>query len=367
MMRNKARESNAGIALSLEDIVDRLGGTLRGPGKVLIKRVASLKNAGEGDISFLSNLRYRAVLKQSRASAVILSSDTPIVTTLPTVLCENPYLYFAEVAILLAPKVALSPGRHATATVEDDARVSPLARIDAGAYVGRRTKIAAGVIVGPGCKLGDDVSIGKGTRLHANVTIYEKCSIGQRGIVHSGAVIGADGFGLAQKDGRWLKIPQTGRVVIGDDVEIGANTAIDRGALDDTIIEDGVKLDNLIQVGHNVRIGAHTAIAGCVGIAGSAIIGRHCTIGGGAVVLGHIEIADKVHISAATLITKSIRSSGTYTGAFPFDEHGRWGRTAVAIKNLAEISVRVRELEKSASTSAVRSVDAATGTGRKGK
>ncbi len=366
-MRNKARESNAGIALRLQDIVDRLGGTLRGPGKTLIKRVASLKNAGKGEISFLSDLRYRPLLQESRASAVILPADSPIFTTLPAIFCKNPYLYFAEVAILLAPKVVLSPGRHPAAIVEDDARVSPMARIDAGAYVGHRTKIEAGAIIGPGCVLSDDVSIGKDTRLHANVTIYEKCSIGQRGIVHSGAVIGADGFGMAQKDGRWLKIPQTGRVLIGDDVEIGANTAIDRGALDDTIIDDGVKLDNLIQVAHNVRIGAHTAIAGCVGIAGSAIIGRHCTIGGGAVILGHLEIADKVHISAATLITKSIRSPGTYTGAFPFDEHSQWGRTAVAIKNLAEVSMRVRELVKSAGTSTVRPAEPATRKARKEK
>lgn len=349
-MGKTARESTAGNALRLKDIVDRLGGTLRGQANPLIRRVASLKSAGDGDISFLSDLRYRSRLEGSQASALILPEKQAVESTQPAILCRNPYLYFAEVAVLLAPNTAVAPGRHPSATIEGDAKVSPMSCIEAGAYIGHRAKIAAGVTVGPGCVVGADVILGKETRLHANVVIYENCRIGQRGIIHSGAIIGADGFGMVLKDGRWLKIPQTGRVIIGDDVEIGANTTIDRGALDDTIIEDGVKLDNLIQVGHNVRIGAHTAIAGCAGIAGSAVIGRHCTIGGGAVILGHLEIADDVHVSAATLITKSIATPGTYTGAFPFDEHKQWGRTAVAIRHLAEMSRGFRQLKKTAET-----------------
>jgi len=342
---NKTRQSGAESGIRLDSIVERLGGTLRGSGSVLIRRIASLQSAGAGDISFLSDARYRQQLGDSRASAVILPESPFVDCLLPVILCANPYLYFAEVANLLNPPQPVMPGRHESAIIETDAVVPPSAQIDAGVYVGHRVRIGEGVAIGAGCCISDDVEIGADTRMHANVTVYRGSRIGQRGILHSGAVIGADGFGIALKNERWVKIPQTGRVVIGDDVEVGANTAIDRGALDDTVIEDGVKLDNLIQVGHNVRIGAHTAIAGCVGIAGSARIGRHCTIGGGAIILGHLELADHVHISAATLITKSIRMPGTYTGAFPFDEHQKWGRSAVSLRNLGDLVTRVRRLE----------------------
>jgi len=341
----KKRQPSTPPGILLSSIVARLGGTLRGSGSTLISRVASLKSAQTGDISFMSDARYRQQLGESRASAVILPESPTVASPLPAILCADPYLYFAEVANLLNPPQPVVPGRHASAVVEVDAMVPQSVQIDAGVYIGHGVRIGEGVAIGAGCCVSDDVEIGAGSRLHANVTVYKGSRIGQRAILHSGSVIGADGFGMALKNGRWLKIPQTGRVVIGDDVEVGANTAIDRGALDDTVIEDGVKLDNLIQVGHNVRIGAHTAIAGCVGIAGSASIGRHCTIGGGAVILGHLELADHVHISAATLITKSIRAPGTYTGAFPFDEHRKWGRTAASVRNLGELVVRVRRLE----------------------
>lgn len=335
--------SQSGILLS--GIVAQLGGMLRGSGRIRISRVASLQSAQVGDISFLSDARYRQQLGDSRASAVILPESPIVACQQPAILCADPYLYFAEVANLLNPPQPIVPGRHESAIVEHDAMVPQSVQIDAGVYIGHGVRIGEGVSIGAGCCISDDVEIGAGTRMYANVTIYTGTRIGKRVILHSGSVIGADGFGMALKKGRWLKIPQTGRVVIGDDVEVGANTAIDRGALDDTVIEEGVKLDNLIQVGHNVRIGAHTAIAGCVGIAGSARIGRHCTIGGGAVILGHLELADHVHVSAATLITKSIRTPGTYTGAFPFDEHQKWGRSAASVRNLGELVARVRRLE----------------------
>lgn len=208
--------------------------------------------------------------------------------------------------------------------IEEGAQIDPAAYIGPHVVIGADTGIGAGCVIMAGCCIGAGVTIGIDARLYPHVVVYHNCILGDRLIVHTGAVIGADGFGIAMDEGRWLKIPQIGRVVIGNDVEIGANTTIDRGALDDTVIEEGVKLDNLIQIAHNVRIGAHTAIAGCVGIAGSAIIGRHCRIGGGTGILGHTQISDHVEISSYTMIGKSIREPGTYTGIFPFSTHEVW-------------------------------------------
>jgi UDP-3-O-[3-hydroxymyristoyl] glucosamine N-acyltransferase len=230
--------------------------------------------------------------------------------------------------------------------IEPGASVSASAAVGAGAYVGKDARLGERVVLGPGCHVGDGVEIGDDSRLHALVSVYAGCSIGRRAIIHSGAVIGADGFGMARDGERWTKIPQVGRVVIGDDVEIGANTTIDRGALEDTVIEDGVKLDNQIQIGHNVRIGAHTAMAACVGVAGSARIGRHCTVGGAGMILGHLEIADHVNISAGTLVAKSIVKPGTYTGIFPISEKKEWARTAAHLRKLNALAEKVRELEK---------------------
>ena len=226
------------------------------------------------------------------------------------------------------------------------AQVAASARIDAGAIVADGARVGERAWVGAGSYVGQGSSIGDDSRLHPSVVVYHDCRIGLRAIIHSGAVIGADGFGIAENAGRWIKIPQIGRVLIGDDVEIGANTTIDRGAIDDTIVEDGVKLDNQVQIGHNVRIGAHTAIAGCVGIAGSASIGRHCTIGGAAVILGHLELVDRVNVSAGTLISRSIHQPGTYTGVFPFDRNASWARNAALLRHLSELADRVRALEE---------------------
>jgi UDP-3-O-[3-hydroxymyristoyl] glucosamine N-acyltransferase len=229
---------------------------------------------------------------------------------LPRIVAERPYAYFAKVSQLFNSTVQQEPGVHPSAVVAKSA------------------KLGKGVSIGAGCVVGEGVTIGEGTCLYPRVVIYPNCSLGKRVILHSGVVIGADGFGIAPEDGRWVKIPQIGGVRIGDDVEIGANTTIDRGALDDTVIEEGVKLDNQIQVAHNVRIGAHTAIAACTGIAGSADIGRHCIIGGAAMIHGHIRIADHVKVSAGTLISRSLTRPGTYTGIYPFDEHEAWKRGA---------------------------------------
>lgn len=335
----------ANMAMRLDAIVAALGGKLLGAGDTKIRRVATLQSAGPGDVAFLSQARYRSLLCSTRASALILPPSEKDATSLPRIICEDPYLYFAQVAQLFSPPERVTPGVHASAVIESDATVDPTAQIGAGAYVGHLASIGAHTVIGPGCFIGNESIVGQDCRLNANVSIYHRCRLGSRAIIHAGVVIGADGFGMALKDGVWVKIPQTGCVVIGDDVEIGANSTIDRGTLDDTVIEDGVKLDNQIQVGHNVSIGAHSALAGCVGIAGSARIGRRCTLGGGAIVLGHLEIADDVHISAATLVTKSIPKGGNYAGAYPFGEQRKWMRSAVALRHLDELVKRVEDLE----------------------
>jgi len=300
--------------LTLGQIVARLGGRVAGNAETLVRQVASLEGATAEHISFFTGSRYRAKLAATRAGAVVLGAEAEAATGLPRIVAQNPYAYFARVSQLFNPVLAQPPGVHPSAVVAKSA------------------KLGARVSIGPLCVVGEDAGIGDDSCLYPRVVVYPKCSLGKRVIVHSGAVIGADGFGIADDDGRWVKIPQIGIVRIGDDVEIGANTTIDRGAIDDTVIEEGVKLDNQIQVGHNVRIGAHTAIAGCAGIAGSADIGRHCTIGGAAVILGHLKIVDHVNISAGTLISRSILKPGTYTGVYPFDEHKSWTRSAAELR-----------------------------------
>ncbi len=301
------------MAVTLAQIVARLGGELRGDGDAVIGRFAALDRAGPGDICFLANPKYRAGLTGTLATAVILGPEAAAACPVACIVTAQPYLYFARLAQWLAP-----PQR-------------PPCGIDAAARVESRD-VAGTAHVGPGTVIESGALIGE--------------NIGARAVIHSGAVIGADGFGFARDDdGRWVKIPQTGRVIIGDDVEIGANTTIDRGALDDTVIGDGVKLDNQIQVGHNVRIGAHSALAGCVGIAGSARIGSRCSIGGAALILGHLEIADDVQISAGTLVGKSIPRPGTYTGTVPFLPHAAWMKNFAHLRHLEALADRIRALE----------------------
>ena len=331
-------------------LVERFGGHLAGDPDLTVTGIASLASAGTTDIAFLSSSKLRALAAQSRAGALILSPlDDPVVAaTYPgaRIVAANPQAYFARAAdYLLGPRLAV-PGIHASAVVhplariDPDASIGPHVTVDAGAFV------KAGAVIDAGCHIGRDAIIGEHTHFFANVSFHARCVIGARGIVHAGAVIGGDGFGFAVEDGVYIKIPQVGRVVIGDDVDIGSNTSVDRGALDDTVIGDGVKLDNQIQIGHNCRIGAHTAMAGCVGVAGSAIIGKYCTFGGAAMVNGHIEIVDHVDITAGTLVAHSIREPGRYTGFYPISRNAEWERNAALLRNLSSLREKIRALEK---------------------
>ena len=330
-------------ALTLREIVARLGGEALGEVAAPLTGVATLDSAGPREIAFLANPKYRLKLASTRAGAVILSPGDRDAATIPRIVCDNPYAYYARTVALFHPPPPVRPGIHPFAQVDASANVDAYAEIGPFVVIGPGCTIAKGASIGAHGVLGADVAVGEGTRLNPRVTIYDGCSIGARCVLHSGAVIGADGFGMARDAGRWVKIPQVGAVRIGDDVEIGANTTIDRGALDDTVIEDGVKLDNQIQIAHNCVIGAHTVIAGCTGISGSVTVGKHCMIGGGVGLVGHISICDHVTISGFSLITKSITEPGTYTSGLPFMPHAEWLRNAVHLRRLGEMA---RELRK---------------------
>ncbi len=334
------------ISYRLADIAAQFGGRVLGDAGVLIAQIATLEKAQSNHISFLTNSKYRAQLAGTRAGAVILGEADAEATDLPRIVSDNPYAYFAKVSALLNPLPEAKPGVHPSAIVGTGAQIAPTASIAATAVIGDGATIGAHSVIGEGCCIGANTVIGNHARLYPRVVVYHGCIIGDNLIAHSGAVIGSDGFGIAMDDGRWIKIPQIGRVVIGNDVEIGANTTIDRGALNDTVIEDGVKLDNQIQVAHNVRIGAHTAIAGCAGIAGSAVIGRYCMIGGGARILGHLELADHVEIAAHTLVGKSIREAGSYAAIFPFSKIDDWRKNAVHLRHLDDLAKRIKTLEQ---------------------
>lgn len=321
------------MALRLGAIVEALGGELHGSADTLIQSLAPLESADVSALSFLNNPRYQPQLAASRAACVIVgpAMREAALRRGVCIVADDPYLYFARLTRLWKREHAFAGdggGIHPSAVVDPLAVVDPTAR------------------VGPLCVVERGAHIGAHTVLKSRVTVGEDCVVGERCIVHAGAVIGADGFGFAPHDGVWEKIEQLGAVRIGCDVEIGANTCIDRGALQDTVIEDGVKLDNLVQIGHNVRVGRHSALAGCVGVAGSATIGAHCTVGGGAVVLGHLTLADHVHISAATVVTRSIRQAGNYTGVFPIDDNAAWEKNAATLKQLHALRERLKALEK---------------------
>ncbi len=333
------------VRLRLEELARMTGATVDGDGSVVVERVATLEHAGPRDIAFLANPRYRAQLATTRAGAVIVGHDAVHETSLPKLVAVNPYATYARIATILHPAHASSPGAHLRACIDATATVSSTASIGPCAVVGAHATIGERAVIGAHCVVGESASVGDDAVLDAQVTIYPRCVIGARTLVHSGAVVGSDGFGLAEEGGRWHKIPQIGRVVVGVDVEIGANTTIDRGAIDDTIIEDDVKLDNQIQIGHNCVIGAHTAIAGCVGIAGSTRIGACCRIGGAAMISGHLEIVAGTVISAATQVYDSIREPGIYTGAFPALPHRQWKQVASHTRRLRELADRVKLLE----------------------
>lgn len=333
----------------LGEIVDALGGTLYGATDTLIRRLAPLASAGAGELAFVSQPRYAHQIDTTAAEALIVPpalKDSAVVRG-ACIVSDDPYLYFAKLTQWwrreheATPDTGIDPlaSVHPTAQLGEGVSVGPFAVVSRDVRVGRGVHIGAHTVLGPGVVLGAD------TWLHPRVTVGARCSVGVRCLVHSGAVIGADGFGFAPHEGAWIKIEQLGAVRIGDDVEIGANTCIDRGALDDTVIEDGVKLDNLIQIGHNVRVGAHTAMAGCVGVAGSADIGAHCTVGGGAVVLGHLRLVDGVHVSAASVVTRSLLKPGHYTGMFPIDDNAAWEKNAASLKQLNRLRERLKVAE----------------------
>lgn len=329
------------VKVALSDIASSLGGELLGTTDRLdfqVSRIRPLDSATSGDISFCSSPKYALQFASSQAACVIaLKADWELAANRgflgACIATEHPYLYFARLTTWWQNRFKSQtpePRIHPTAIISNSAHIDSTASV--GAY----------------CVVEEGVTIGARSILMSRVTVSRDCSIGTDCIVHSGVVIGSDGFGFAldKSNGHWVKIAQLGAVSIGSFVEIGANTCIDRGALEDTVIEDGVKLDNLIQIGHNVRVGKNTAMAGCVGVAGSAKIGANCTIGGGAIVLGHLDVADHVHISAATVVTKSLKQPGTYTGMFPIDEHAAWEKNAVTLKQLYSLRDRIKHLER---------------------
>ncbi len=330
----------------LRDLHEKLGGEAVGEVTQPLAGVGTINSANPTQITFLANPRYRSELSGTRAGAVIVGLPDRDLTPLPRMVVANPYAYFARVAQLFNPPPTYASGIHPSAVIDADARIAHDASIAEYVSIGRGADIGEGVRVGPGCVIGDGVSLGAKTCLAAGVTIYAQCKIGARGIVHAGVVIGADGFGFAPDfstvAGGWVKIPQTGRVIIGDDCEIGANTTIDRGAIEDTVIGNDVKLDNQIQVGHNCVIGDHTIISGCVGIAGSSKIGSRVMIGGAAGILGHLEICDGAIISAMTLVTKSITVPGTYTASMPLMRHEDWLRNAVHLRRLGTMADAIK-------------------------
>jgi len=334
------------MADSLQQLADLVGGTLIGSPDAIISGVANIATATEGDITFLGNEKFHAHLAGTKASAVILKAEFVDDCPVNAIVVADPYLSYAKIATFLTRETNLPTGVHASAVVSESARIDASAWVGPNVVIEDDAIIAAGVRLEANAYVGRSVSIGKDTRINANVSIYYGTEIGARCLFHSGAVIGSDGFGLANDNGAWFKIPQLGRVIIGDDVEIGANSAIDRGAIDNTVIHDGVKIDNLVHVAHNVEIGDHTALAACVGISGSTKIGKHCTVGGGAGTTGHIEIADNVHLGGMAMVTKTIREAGAYSSGLPAEPAGKWRKNVVRFRQFEKIEKRLKTLEK---------------------
>lgn len=334
------------MVLTLAELARRFGGVARGDPETTVDHAAPLHRAGPRALTFVSNPHYLDALPQNKAGIVILGPDTADGYAGNALIVDNPHACFAQAAQLLHPSPETTSGIAANAEVAADARVDasaaigPFAMVESGAVIGERA------VIGPGCHVGRNANVEADTRLAVNVVVAANCQIGRRCLVHAGAVIGTDGFGFARDGDRWVKVPQLGRVTVGEDVEIGANTTIDRGTFDDTVIGRGVKIDNLVHIAHNVRIGEHTAIAACVGIAGSTVIGARCTIGGQAGIIDHLTIADDVHITAGSLVTASIAHAGVYSSSLKAQPVEKWRRVAGRLSRLDELAQRVRELEK---------------------
>lgn len=331
------------MILTLGEVADHIDAELHGDAKREVSGVSTLQSAMSGQIAFLSNRKYYRFLKQTKALAVIIKhrdlDDCPV----SALVVDDPYLCFATVVKLLHPEPEIIPGIHPSADVSPSAKIDSSAAIGANVVVGDNSVINSGTFVDSGCVIQSDVNIGSNTRLYPNVVLCHEVSIGSRVILHAGVVIGTDGFGIANDNGNWAKIPQVGTVIIEDDVEIGANSSIDRGALENTVIEQGVKIDNQVQIAHNVRIGAHTAIAGCSGVAGSTTIGRHCMIGGLSAIGGHLEIVDNVVVTGNSAVASSIRKPGTYSSGLPVIESRLWRKIIARIKKLDDLARKIEE------------------------
>ena len=321
----------------LRDLQAALGGETIGEVETPLTGVGTLAGASAAQIAFLANPRYRRALDTTPAGAVIVGPAEREATAKPRIVVDNPYAYFARVAALFAPRRTFMVGIHPSAVVHASAEIGEGAAIGEFVSIGAGARIGAGVRIGPGCTIGAEVTIDDDSELVARVTVCDRCTIGRRALIHPGVVIGADGFGFAREDGRWLKIPQTGRVRIGDDVEVGANTTIDRGAIEDTVIGDGVKIDNQVQIGHNCTIGEHSIIAGCTGIAGSTEIGRRVAIGGAVSITGHLRICDDAVLTANAFVTKSIAAPGMYSSGLPLMPHKDWLRNTALLRRLDKL------------------------------
>ncbi|MBB5942659.1 UDP-3-O-(3-hydroxymyristoyl)glucosamine N-acyltransferase [Xanthomonas sp. 3307] len=329
-----------------DEIAERFGLQVHGDGSVAVHGVATLAQAGPGQLSFLANPRYRAQLADSTAAIVVLRADDAEAAPGTALIARDPYVAFAKIAALFDVAPARPPGVHPSASIDPSAQVAPTAHIGAFVSIGARSVVGDGCVIGPGCVIGEDCQVGAGSELIARVTLVTRVRLGQRVRVHPGAVLGADGFGLAMDAGRWIKVPQLGGVSIGDDCEIGANTCVDRGALEDTTLEEDVRLDNLVQVAHNVHIGAHSAIAGCTGIAGSAKIGRYVMLGGAVGVVGHLEICDKVVVTGKSVVRNSIHEPGEYSSGTPLTDNRTWRKNAARFKQLDALARRILSVSK---------------------
>lgn len=337
---------SANPTCTLAELAARFGLRLRGDGSRIITGVATLESAAAQQLGFLANPRYRAQLIATQAGAVILRESDAAACTTNCLIAADPYVAYAKIAAMFERVPAAIAGIHPSAVVAASASVAAGAGVGPLCVIGDDAVVEAGAVLGPHCIIGARCRVGAQSRLVARVTLVREVTLGQRVLLHPGVVIGADGFGIAFDQDHWIKVPQLGGVRIGDDCEVGANTTIDRGALEDTVLECDVRLDNQIQIAHNVVIGAHTAMAGCVAVAGSTRIGRHCLIGGGAGIVGHIQIADRVTITARTLVTHSIDRAGEYSSGTPIQDNRAWRRNAARFKHLDELARRVQQLEK---------------------
>ncbi len=334
------------ISITLAELAKKIGAESSTSEELPIVGIASLMRAGTQEVSFFSNRRYRDELSKTRAAAVILAKSDQRFCQVPTLVMDNPYLGYARAATFFNPPRLHNPGIHSTAWVSPDAFLETTVSVAQQVVIEAGARVGHDVFIGPGCVIENGVEIGNNCQLLANVTLCAGTRLGQRVIIHPGAVIGSDGFGNANEAGKWVKVPQLGGVLIGDDAEIGANTTIDKGALEDTMIGEGVKLDNLIQIAHNVQIGKHTAIAGCVGIAGSTRIGCYCMIGGGVGISGHLELVDHVHVTGGSIVLQSIREPGVYSSGTAIEPNQHWHRNYHRFKQLDDMARRLQTLER---------------------